>query len=70
MASFSQVDFFYFFCSQLIHLFTDISTLQVVGQFYGITFNPGDADKIKGELHKNLQVFEDELKGKFFAGKI
>ena len=46
------------------------SLLQVVGQFYALMRNPGDAEKIKEELHKHLQVFEDELKGKFFAGKI
>ena len=46
------------------------SLLQVVGQFYALMRNPGDAEKIKEELHKHLQVFEDELKTKFFAGKI
>ena len=45
-------------------------TLQVVGQFYALLRNPGEMEKTKEELHKNLQVFEDELKGKFFAGKI
>ena len=46
------------------------SKLQVVGQFYALMRNPGDEEKIKEELHKHLQVFEDELKDKFFAGKI
>ena len=46
------------------------SILQVVGQFYALMRNPGDAEKIKEELHKHLQVFEDELKDKFFTGKI
>ena len=46
------------------------SILQFVGQFYRVTFNPDEADKIKEELQKNMQVFEDELNGKFFAGKM